>query len=177
VRGHLVALLVVAASGASVAAFAGDPRPASATAARLPSLPRAERDGPECPLPQRYRAEFEAAARDTNLPLALLVAVGQVESNLRQHARSRAGARGLLQVLPATAASLELDAEEAASNVLAGARYLRLLMRRFDSADLALAAYNAGPTAVAAFGGAPSQETLTYVANVNARWRALHGCS
>jgi soluble lytic murein transglycosylase-like protein len=173
---RLLALLVVAATAGGGAALAGGTAPASARAARLPALPKAERDGPRCPLPRSYRPAFEAAANDTNLPLALLVAVGQVESNLRQHARSQAGATGLLQVMPATAAGLGLDEAEPESNVLAGARYLRLLLRRFDSADLALAAYNAGPTAIAESGGARTQETLTYVANVTARWRALHGC-
>jgi soluble lytic murein transglycosylase-like protein len=50
-------------------------------------------------------------------------------------------------------------------------------MDRFRSADLALAAYNAGPTAVDHYGGAPSRETLTYVANVNRLWQRLQGCS
>jgi soluble lytic murein transglycosylase-like protein len=173
---RVLALLAVAGAACGGAALKSSPAPAEATAARLPTLPKAERHGLECPLPSRHRAAFEAAARDTNLPLALLVAVGQVESNLREHARSHAGARGLLQVMPETAASLELDADEPRSNVLAGARYLRLLLRRFESTDLALAAYNAGPTTVEAFGGAPSQGTLTYVANVTDRWRELHGC-
>ena len=66
---------------------------------------------------------------------------------------------------------------EDASNVLAGARYLKLMLRRFESADLALAAYNAGPTAVERAGGAPSTETLAYVANVNRVWQRLQGCS
>ena len=60
--------------------------------------------------------------------------------------------------------------------MLAGARYLKLLLNRFQSTDLALAAYNAGPTAVSRVGRAPSRETLTYVANVQSRWRALSGC-
>lgn len=124
-------------------------------------------------MPARYRGAFERAARDTNLPAALLVAVGEVESNLRATARSEADARGLLQVLPSTAAALRLDADVPAANVLAGARYLRLLLDRFDSADLALAAYNAGPSAVAAARGAPSAAVVTYVANVDAAWRAL----
>ena len=51
------------------------------------------------------------------------------------------------------------------------------LLDRFGSTDLALAAYNAGPTAVAKRGGAPNSETLTYVGNVNEIWRLLHGCS
>lgn len=116
------------------------------------------------------------AARDTGLPLALLVAVGEIESNLRPDAVSPAGARGLLQLMPTTAAELALDPDHPPSNVLAGARYLRLLLDRFQSTDLALAAYNAGPTAVDRAGGAPSMTTLTYVADVTARWRALAGC-
>ena len=47
---------------------------------------------------------------------------------------------------------------------------------RFDASDLALAAYNAGPPAVEEYGGAPTQGTLTYIANVTAQWRRLHGC-
>jgi soluble lytic murein transglycosylase-like protein len=79
--------------------------------------------------------------------------------------------------MPATAAALELDPDLPQQNVLAGARYLRQMLDRFETPDLALAAYNAGPTAVEATGGAPGQETLTYVANVNRLWRNLHGCS
>jgi soluble lytic murein transglycosylase-like protein len=50
------------------------------------------------------------------------------------------------------------------------------LLDRFHSADLALAAYNAGPTAVEKDGGAPTATTMTYVANVTQAWRALRGC-
>jgi len=78
--------------------------------------------------------------------------------------------------MPATARELALDPDYPPSNVLAGARYLRLMLDRFHSTDLALAAYNAGPTAVTRAGGAPSAETLTYVANVTRQWRALNGC-
>lgn len=107
----------------------------------------------------------------------MLVAVAQVESRFDVNARSSAGARGLLQVLPATASSLRLDPNRPGSNVLAGARYLSLLLERFQRVDLALAAYNAGPTVVDALGRAPSRETQTYVANVERRWSALAGCS
>lgn len=124
-------------------------------------------------MPERYRSAFATAARKTDLPLALLVAVGRVESNLRTDARSPADARGLMQVLPSTANALGLDTSEPATNVLAGARYLRMLFDRFRSSDLALAAYNAGPTAVEQAGGAPSLVTLRYVANATATWREL----
>ena len=91
-------------------------------------------------------------------------------------ARSHAGAQGLLQVMPATAAELEADANLPAANVLAGARYLERMLTRFRETGLALAAYNAGPTAVAKAAGAPTGETLTYVANVEARASSLSRC-
>jgi soluble lytic murein transglycosylase-like protein len=131
---------------------------------------------PACPLPAGLRSAFESAAAKTGLPMALLVAVGSVESQLDQSATSSAGAVGVLQLMPETAAALRADPTEAAANVLAGARYLKLLLNRYHSTDLALAAYNAGPTAVDVAGGAPTTQTLTYVANVQARWRALSGC-
>jgi soluble lytic murein transglycosylase-like protein len=79
--------------------------------------------------------------------------------------------------MPSTAAELRLDPDRPETNVLAGARYLNTMMDQFDSADLALAAYNAGPNAVAEAGGAPSSETITYVANVNRLWQRLQGCT
>ena len=91
-------------------------------------------------------------------------------------ARSRAGALGLLQVMPATARVLRLQDVAPRANVLAGALYLRAQLDRFDSRELALAAYNAGPTAVERAGGAPTIETLRYVKNVEVRADELAGC-
>src|SRR5438270_3973762 len=144
-------IAVVAGLGAGAVANAKDRnsppralRPASPAAVFAP-----------CPVPVRYRTAFQSAARDTHLPVALLLAVARVESNLDHSARSLAGARGLLQVMPPTAAELRLNPDRPASNVLAGARYLKQMLGRFDSTDLALAAYNAGPNAVEQAGGAP----------------------
>jgi soluble lytic murein transglycosylase-like protein len=78
--------------------------------------------------------------------------------------------------MPATGDALELDIDEPRANVLAGARYLRLLFDRFNSSDVALAAYNAGPTAVARAGGAPSIAVQRYVSNVNLTWHSVAGC-
>ena len=175
----LAASAAIACAGA-VATGAG----AHATAAPAPPVPRipalatppAAPASPRCPIPARFRPAFVRAARDTGFQLAMLVAVAEVESRFRPDARSAADARGLLQVLPATAASLKLDADRPAANVLAGARYLKLLLDRYSRTDLALAAYNAGPTAVDRAGGAPSGETQTYVANVEQRWAALSAC-
>ena len=163
-------------SGTAIGAVAtAKGRPATRRA-RIPALPTLREVADTCPLPATYRPAFIRAARDTGLPLAMLVAVGRVESNLKPDARSSADARGLLQVLPTTAAALQLDVDRPASNILAGARYLAQLLEEFNSTDLALAAYNAGPTAVAEAGGAPTQETLDYVANVTALWRDLRNC-
>jgi soluble lytic murein transglycosylase-like protein len=131
---------------------------------------------PLCPFPRTLRAAFETAARDASIPPAMLYAVAKVESNLRANAESPVGARGVLQVMPATGRMLNLDVAEPRTNVLAGARYLRRLMDDLGSSDLALAAYNAGPAAVREAGGAPSLGVVRYVANVNELWRAHSGC-
>jgi soluble lytic murein transglycosylase-like protein len=176
-RRRLLALLVVAlVSGTVAGTVASASGRADAAQARIPALPALPELASMCPVPAAFRPAFARAAHDTGLPLAMLVAVGQVESNLQPDARSSADARGLLQVLPSTAAELRLDADRPESNVLAGARYLRQLLEQFHSTDLALAAYNAGPTAVADAGGAPTEETARYVANVTDLWRALRGC-
>lgn len=130
-----------------------------------------------CPLPARFRAAFESASDKSGVPLSLLVAVAQEESNFEPNAVSHAGALGLLQVLPSTAQELEIDLSTPDANVLAGARYLRRMLDRFASLELALAAYNAGPTAVEKAGGPPTDETRIYVSHVSKRWRGLIGCS
>jgi peptidoglycan DL-endopeptidase CwlO len=160
------------------AAAAKDAKPARVLP-RIPALPVRDVNASDaCPIPARFRSAFERAASDTGFQLSMLVAVAEVESHFQPTAHSSADARGLLQVLPSTAASLKLDPNDPASNVLAGARYLKILLDRYESTDIALAAYNAGPTAVDRAGGrAPTNETLTYVANVQSRWRALAGCS
>jgi soluble lytic murein transglycosylase-like protein len=177
-RRRLLLLLAVACLSGTGAGFVSTARAGKQVAvARIPALPRVTADGPTCPIPSSYRPAFRRASDDSGLPLALLVAVAQVESRFEPGAVSPAGAKGLLQVLPTTARSLQLAADRPASNVLAGARYLRRLLDRFQSTDLALAAYNAGPTAVARVGRAPTTETLSYVANVTQLWRELNGCS
>lgn len=132
---------------------------------------------PGCPIPTRFVPAFLAAARESGVPLSLLVAVAYEESRMNPKARSEAGAEGLLQVMPGTASELRIDTARPRANVLAGANYLARMLARFgDDRSLALAAYNAGPTAVTRAGGAPSLETLTYVANVEARTARLADC-
>jgi soluble lytic murein transglycosylase-like protein len=181
VHSRLALLLCVAGLACTGAvAFAAGPhdRVVAAAKARIPAIPAGgEAVVGRCPIPAKFRPAFVRAAKDTGFQLSMLVAVAQVESRFVPTARSSADARGLLQVMPATARSLRLDADTPSTNVLAGARYLKILLERYSRTDLALAAYNAGPTAVDAAGGAPWPETQTYVANVQQRWASLAGCS
>ena len=122
------------------------------------------------------RAEIERlvkiSAADYGVDPALIEAIVEKESAFDSHATSSAGARGLMQLMPQTAAALGVtDSYDAAQNVAAGTRYLRSLLDRFGNVELAVAAYNAGPDAVRRFGGVPPyQETRSYVRNVLASY-------
>ena len=176
---RLLALLAMTGIACSAAVAAGAHEKRLAAPPRIPALPAKNpvHQGARCPIPPKFRAAFVRAALDTGFQLSMLVAVAQVESRFKPDARSEADARGLLQVLPSTAASLKLDVDNPVTNVLAGARYLKILLDRYARTDLALAAYTAGPTAVDEAGGAPTAETVFYIANVQQRWAVLAGCS
>ena len=117
------------------------------------------------------------AARAYRLEPALVKAVIRAESNFNPRAISHVGAQGLMQLMPATARSLGVsDPLQPMDNMLGGARYLRRMIDRYDG-DLsrALAAYNAGPTAVDRYQGIPPyRETQTYVTRVLAFYDGYH---
>ena len=110
-----------------------------------------------------------------------LQAMIRVESGYQQSAVSHAGAIGLAQLMPATAADLGVDPNNAVQNLDGGARYLLTQMQDFGSLELALAAYNAGPKAVQKYAGIPPYpETQSHVIKVMAeftRLKALHTVS
>ena len=115
-------------------------------------------------------------ARSNGVPVALVRAVVDVESHGNPNAVSRAGAQGLMQLMPATQAHYRVcDPFDPAANVNGGTRYLHdLLVRYHHDIQLALAAYNAGPGAVAFYHGVPPfAETRSYVARVSAELRSL----
>jgi soluble lytic murein transglycosylase-like protein len=120
----------------------------------------------------------KSAAADGIDP-ALVEAVISSESGFDPNATSRAGARGLMQLMPGTAATLGVaDPSDPEQNVSGGTRYLRALLDRFGDVKLALAAYNAGPAAVERYRGIPPYpETAEYVRNVLARYRQLRASS
>lgn len=108
----------------------------------------------------------------------VLVALVSVESAWHTHARSWAGAIGLGQLMPGTAARLHVNPHDPVQNLQGAARYLGGLLARYKEKPnryaLAFAAYNAGPKAVAQFGGIPPfAETQRYVVKVMSAWQQV----
>lgn len=114
----------------------------------------------------RYTPLIAETAARYGLETALVKAVVRVESAFYPRAVSRVGARGLMQLMPATARELGVsDSFDPASNLDGGCRYLAAMLERFGGElRLALAAYNAGPRSVEHYGGVPPyEETQRYV--------------
>ena len=110
---------------------------------------------------------FDSAARRYGVPARLLEAVAQVESGYSTTEVSPAGALGLMQLMPKTAAGLGVDPLDPAQAIDGAAELLSRYLAQYGSLTLALAAYNAGPVAVAAYGGVPPYpETQSYVQQV-----------
>ena len=119
-------------------------------------------------VPARYATAISRAAQRWNVSAALLAAQLYAESNFNPNAVSHAGAQGIAQFMPGTAAGLGLrDPFDADAAIDAQAHLMRDLLRRFGSVPLALAAYNAGPGAVSRCGCIPPYpETRGYVARI-----------
>jgi hypothetical protein len=115
------------------------------------------------------REMLARAGADHNLDVDLLASVVKAESDGNTRAVSRAGARGLMQLMPGTATGLGVqDSFQPDQNVRGGSTYLDALLTKYhDNLALALAAYNAGPEAVDKYHGIPPyRETQAYVARV-----------
>ena len=123
-----------------------------------------------------YNKIITQAAAKFNLDAALIKAVIKAESNFNHKAVSRAGAKGLMQLMPQTASSLNVDdVFHPGNNIEGGARYLRYLLNLYrGNLTLALAAYNAGEGAVAKYnyGVPPYRETQNYVRRVLALYES-----
>ena len=130
--------------------------PAALAAAGVPNSP--------------YLETARRTAANNGVPEALFLRLIMVESGWNPRALSQKGAVGLAQLMPATARLMRVDPRDPAQNLNGGAKYLRKMFDRFGNWPLALAAYNAGPEAVAQYGGIPPyQETQAYVRSI---WQA-----
>lgn len=121
-----------------------------------------------------FREEIQTAAEVFAVDDALIRAIIHAESAYQPEALSPKGAQGLMQIMPATQAELQIaDVFDPLSNIEGGTRYLSSLLQQFDqSVELATAAYNAGPGAVREYGGVPPyKETREYVRRVKILYR------
>jgi hypothetical protein len=120
-----------------------------------------------------FDAIIQAESRRYNVDASLVSAVIRAESNYEPRSVSRKGARGLMQLMPATARRMGVHKPfDPQSNVRGGVRYLRELADRYDGRpELVLAAYNAGEGAVQTHGGVPPyRETVEYVKRILSWW-------
>ena len=157
-----------ARASSSTAAARSSSSTSSSASNALPGLPAAGKP---------YAERIVAAARAEGVDPKLLAAVAWSESGFKATARSGAGAVGLMQLMPRTAAGLGVDPTDPAEALRGGAKYLKQQLNAFGGReDLALAAYNAGPGAVRKYGGIPPySETQGYVKTVLSRYAALGG--
>lgn len=152
---------------AIVARIEDGPAPEPVEAPSLPvavaDMPAADAAAPERP----FKELIDAVASAHGVDPSLVHAVVKAESNYHPRARSQAGARGLMQVMPGTAAEFGIrNLFDPRGNLEAGVQYLKSLLTQF-SLSHAIAAYNAGPAAVRKYGGVPPfRETRDYVARV-----------
>jgi soluble lytic murein transglycosylase-like protein len=111
------------------------------------------------------------ASRAYDVPFGFIKAVIRAESNFNPNAVSRAGAMGLMQLMPRTAESMDVsDPFDPRQNIFGGTRFLRVLIDRYQGdINLILAAYNAGDAAVKRYNGIPYPQTRGYVSSVY-RW-------
>jgi cell wall-associated NlpC family hydrolase len=119
-------------------------------------------------VPASYQPLFETAGQTYGVSPVLLAAVAKQESGFNPTAQSGAGALGLMQLMPATAAGLGVTPLDPASAIDGAAQLLSSYLTNYGgSVPLALAAYNAGPAAVASYGGLPPYaETQNYVSSI-----------
>ncbi len=163
---ELLRLEAVRAAGSLAPGLAGGSAAllGALSGARAPSPPAAP-----APAPQEYlRALATRAAERHGLAPALVLSVIEAESGFDPRAVSRAGAQGLMQLMPATAADLGVtDPFDPAQNIEGGTRYLRWLLDRYDGdLDRTLAAYNWGLGNLERSPRALPAETRQYVARV-----------
>lgn len=156
---------------AEIAAVELMPDPPAQVQAKAPtSVSSKAQDSAEAKLsPSDLHEMLSTAGQEHHLDVDLLASLVKAESGGNTHAVSRAGARGLMQLMPGTASNLGVqDSFKPEQNLRGGSTYLDALLTRYhENLALALAAYNAGPAAVDKYHGIPPyRETQAYVARV-----------
>lgn len=171
-------LMALQAGTVQAAPAPATPAPSSATPATSFASQLAAASAPTTPATTptdmsgdstQYDALIQASAARNGVDPALLKALIRAESNFDPNAGSSAGAQGLTQLMPGTAAGLGVtDVHDPAQAIEGGAKYLRAQLDAFGGDETkALAAYNAGPGAVTRYGGVPPYaETQQYVQRV-----------
>jgi hypothetical protein len=134
----------------------------------LPAVARAVLAFEPPAIPEQYRELVTRTAAKHGVDPRVVSALIQVESAYHSRALSPKGARGLMQLMPATGRQYgALDLFDPKVNLEAGIQHLKKLLTRYDQLPLALAAYNAGEAAVDRFGGIPPfRETQDYVSRI-----------
>jgi soluble lytic murein transglycosylase-like protein len=169
------------ASAVSSTAFASRLASATATTATSSTAPAyMSAAASDLPSDTPFGAEITAAAKRYGIDPALLAGLVKQESGFNPNAGSPAGARGLTQLMPGTAAGLGVtNVLDPAQSLDGGAKYLRRQLDAFGGdVTKALAAYNAGPGAVQRYGGVPPYaETQNYVRAVQANAAAYRAAS
>ncbi len=133
----------------------------------LPDPPATNTVMGQVTVPAQFVTTIESAAAANGIPASLLAALVSHESGFNPNAVSSAGAEGIAQFMPATAQGMGVNPFDSTSAINGAAKLLGAYSSRFGSYANALAAYNAGPTAVARYGGVPPYpETQAYVPTV-----------
>jgi len=171
---HLLAIIfslevVILATGCSTVEVAPEPQEAAFTIVQFDELMSDYCPGLKDQQLQQFQNAAHEAEKKFDVNHRLILAVVTVESRCKRTARSPVGARGAMQLMPRTAKWLGVkNPDSIRDNVKGGSKYLAHLLEEFDhDLELALAAYNAGPTNVRRFGGVPPfRETQDFVNRV-----------
>lgn len=145
----------------------GEPAPSRRTNRIIPDPPERANPNPDRD-PNAFDPIIREAAETYNIPFAFIKAVIRVESAFDPHAISHVGAQGLMQLMPATADSLNCeDPFDPRENIFAGTQFLASLSNRYEGdINLVLSAYNAGSGTVSRYRGVPYEATRRYIERV-----------